>query len=126
MEEKRDYYESLGVGRNASPDELKSAYRQLAKEYHPDVNGEPGAEDRFKEVNEAYAVLSDDERRAAYDRFGHTMPGGAGFGFDFGFRDPFDIFEEVFGRGVGVRSLGDSLSDAYERCGVCVEADDRA
>ena len=100
MEEKRDYYESLGVGRNASPDELKSAYRQLAKEYHPDVNGEPGAEDRFKEVNEAYAVLSDDERRAAYDRFGHAGLKGMPTDFDFGFSD---IFEEFFGFGMGGR-----------------------
>jgi molecular chaperone DnaJ len=100
MEEKRDYYESLGVDRNASPDELKSAYRQLAKEYHPDVNGEPGAEDRFKEVNEAYAVLSDDERRAAYDRFGHAGLKGMPTDFDFGFSD---IFEEFFGFGMGGR-----------------------
>jgi molecular chaperone DnaJ len=100
MEEKRDYYESLGVGRNASSDELKNAYRQLAKEYHPDVNGEPGAEDRFKEVNEAYAVLSDDERRAAYDRFGHAGLKGMPTDFDFGFSD---IFEEFFGFGMGGR-----------------------
>ena len=100
MEEKRDYYDSLGVGRTASPDELKSAYRQLAKEYHPDVNGEPGAEDRFKEINEAYAVLSDDERRAAYDRFGHAGLKGMPTDFEFGFSD---IFEEFFGFGMGGR-----------------------
>ncbi|MFQ5942435.1 MAG: molecular chaperone DnaJ [Anaerolineales bacterium] len=100
MEEKRDYYESLGVGRNASSDELKNAYRRLAKEYHPDVNGEPGAEDRFKEINEAYAVLSDQERRAAYDRFGHAGLKGMPTDFDFGFSD---IFEEFFGFGLGGR-----------------------
>lgn len=100
MEEKRDYYDSLGVGKSASPNELKSAYRQLAKEYHPDVNSEPGAEDRFKEINEAYAVLSDDERRAAYDRFGHAGLKGMPTDFDFGFSD---IFEEFFGYGLGGR-----------------------
>ncbi len=100
MEEKQDYYDSLGVGRNASADELKSAYRKLAKEYHPDVNREPGAEERFKEVNEAYAVLSDQERRAAYDRFGHAGLKGMPTNFDFGFGD---IFEEVFGFGLGGR-----------------------
>ena len=100
MEEKRDYYDSLGVGKSASPNELKSAYRQLAKEYHPDVNSEPGAEDRFKEINEAYAVLSDDDRRAAYDRFGHAGLKGMPTDFDFGFSD---IFEEFFGFGLGGR-----------------------
>ena len=100
MEEKRDYYESLGVGRSASSEELKNAYRRLAKEYHPDVNSEPGAEERFKEINEAYAVLSDDERRAAYDRFGHAGLKGMPTDFDFGFSD---IFEEFFGFGLGGR-----------------------
>ena len=100
MAEKRDYYESLGVGRNASADELKGAYRQLAKEYHPDLNSESGAEERFKEINEAYAVLSDQERRAAYDRFGHAGLKGMPTDFDFGFSD---IFEEFFGFGLGGR-----------------------
>ena len=85
MAEKRDYYESLGVGRGASPEELKGAYRSLAKQYHPDVNKDPGAEERFKEINEAYAVLSAAQRRAAYDRFGHAglqdIPTDFGFGF---------------------------------------------
>ena len=100
MAEKRDYYESLGVGRNASADELKGAYRQLAKEYHPDVNRESGAEERFKEINEAYAVLSDQERRAAYDRFGHAGLKGMPTDFAFGFSD---IFEEFFGFGLSGR-----------------------
>jgi len=98
MAEKRDYYESLGVGRGASPEELKGAYRSLAKQYHPDVNKDPGAEERFKEINEAYAVLSDAQRRAAYDRFGHAglkdIPTDFGFGFS-------EIFEEFFGFGFG-------------------------
>lgn len=94
----RDYYEILGVARGASADELRRAYRRLAKQYHPDVNKEDGATDRFKEINEAYAVLSDDERRAAYDRFGHA--GIQGFPADFGFTD---IFEEFFGFSTGGR-----------------------
>ena len=104
MSSKRDYYEVLGVGRSAAPDEIKKAYRQLARQYHPDVNDASDAESRFKEINEAYEVLSNPEKRATYDRFGHTGPGNAGFGFDFGFRDPFEIFEEVFGRGFGFRT----------------------
>lgn len=100
MVDKPDYYESLGVGRNASSDDLKNAYRRLAKQYHPDVNREPGAEERFKEINEAYAVLSDAERRAAYDRFGHAGLKGMPNNFDFGFSD---IFEEFFGFGMGAR-----------------------
>jgi molecular chaperone DnaJ len=104
MSSKRDYYEVLGVGRSASPEEIKKAYRQLARQYHPDVSAASDAETRFKEVNEAYEVLSDPEKRTTYDRFGHVGPGGVGFGFDFGFRDPFEIFEEVFGQGFGFRT----------------------
>ncbi len=78
---KRDYYEVLGVDRNADASTIKKAFRRLAQKYHPDVNSSPEAEERFKEINEAYQVLSDDQKRAAYDRFGHaaTGPGGAGF-----------------------------------------------
>jgi len=104
MAAKRDYYEVLGVSRSATPEEIKKAYRRLARQYHPDVSDAPDAEARFKEINEAYQVLSDPEKRATYDRFGHAGPGGVGFGFDFGFRDPFEIFEEVFGRGFGFRT----------------------
>lgn len=106
MADKRDYYQVLGVERSASQEEIKKTYRQLARKYHPDVNEAPDAEARFKEINEAYEVLSDSEKRTAYDRFGHAGLGGMGGmgGFDFGFRDPFEIFEEVFGRGFGFRT----------------------
>jgi molecular chaperone DnaJ len=97
----RDYYEILGVSRNASQDELKQAFRRLARQYHPDVNNSPDAEERFKELNEAYAVLSDSERRMAYDRFGHAGVRGAGGAPDFNvdFTDFADIFGEFFGFG---------------------------
>ena len=99
MAEKRDYYEVLGVSRDVSADELKKAYRKLAVKFHPDKNpGDKTAEDKFKEIGEAYDILSDDQKRAAYDRYGHAafsggMGGGGGGG---GFHDPFDIFREVF------------------------------
>ncbi|MGO4107264.1 molecular chaperone DnaJ [Paenibacillus sp. YAF4_2] len=108
MADKRDYYEVLGLSKSASDDEIKKAYRQLARKYHPDVNKEADAETKFKEVKEAYDVLSDDGQRARYDQFGHVDPnqgmGGAG-GFsgngDFGgFGDIFDMF---FGGGGGGR-----------------------
>jgi molecular chaperone DnaJ len=98
----RDYYEILGVPRNASKDELKSAFRRLARQYHPDVNKSADAEERFKEINEAYAVLSDEEKRAAYDRFGHAGVRGAGGAPDFttvDFGDFADIFGDLFGFG---------------------------
>lgn len=106
MATRRDYYQVLGVERSASQEEIKKIYRQLARKYHPDVSDAPDTETRFKEINEAYEVLSDVEKRATYDRFGHAGLGGAGGmgGFDFGFRDPFEIFEEVFGRGFGFRT----------------------
>jgi molecular chaperone DnaJ len=97
----RDYYEILGVSKSASQEELKSAFRRLARQYHPDVNNASDSEERFKELNEAYAVLSDSEKRAAYDRFGHAGVRGAGgapdFSVDFG--NFADIFEEFFGVG---------------------------
>ncbi len=95
----KDYYAVLEVTRNATPEEIKRAYRQLARKYHPDVSRESEAEERFKEINEAYEVLADPEKRAMYDRFGTVSPNSGMGGFDFGggFRDPFDIFAEVFG-----------------------------
>jgi molecular chaperone DnaJ len=92
----RDYYELLGVSQGADEREIKSAFRRLARQYHPDVSQEADAEEKFKEINEAYEVLSDDDKRARYDRFGHAGVNGAGFGFeDFG--DIFDIFNSAFG-----------------------------
>ena len=125
-ENKRDYYEVLGVQKSAGEDEIKKAYRSLAKKYHPDMNpGDKDAEVKFKEVNEAYAVLSDSEKRSKYDRFGHAAfdpsAGGGGYGgfgdfsgadFDFG-----DIFSSFFGGGGGGGS-------SYSRQNMPIDGDD--
>jgi molecular chaperone DnaJ len=97
----RDYYEILGVPREASPDDLKSAFRRLARQYHPDVNKAPDAEEKFKEINEAYAVLSEPEKRVAYDRFGHAGVRGPGGAPDINvdFSDFADILGDLFGFG---------------------------
>ncbi len=119
----KDYYETLGISKNATQKEIKSAYRKLALKWHPDRNKEPDAEKKFKEINQAYGVLSDEKKRQMYDQMGHqaytsggarasggpggqgpfggqyyyTNMGGQGFDFDFGGMDPFDIFEQFFG-----------------------------
>ena len=119
---KRDYYEVLGLGRNASEQEIKRAYRKLAVKFHPDKNpDDPHAEEKFKELGEAYDVLVDSDKRAAYDRFGHAAfaPGGAGFGGG-GFHDPFDIFREVFGSG----GIGGGIFETFFG-GAAMRAQDR-
>lgn len=127
MSTKRDYYEILGVTKTASQTEIKAAYRKMALKYHPDKNKAQDAEAKFKEINEAYQILSDDKKRQAYDQFGHAAfdPAAGGFGGgnpfggfqqgpftwtyqtsgggapDFDFNDPFEIFESFFGGGFG-------------------------
>ncbi len=107
--DKRDYYEVLGVSKNASEQEIKSAFRKLAKKYHPDVSKEKDAAEKFKEAQEAYAVLSDASKRQQYDQFGHAAfsqgAGGTG-GFDFSNFDFSDIFDDIFGGGFGFSSFG--------------------
>jgi molecular chaperone DnaJ len=109
MASKKDYYEVLGVNKDASAEDIKKAYRKLAMKYHPDRNPDnPKAEEQFKEAKEAYEVLTDDQKRAAYDQYGHagvdpSMGGGAGAGFS-GFSDAFgDIFGDIFGGAGGTR-----------------------
>ncbi len=128
MATKRDYYEILGVSKSAASDEIKSAYRKLARKHHPDIDKTAGADVRFKEIGEAYQVLSDPQKKQSYDQFGHAAfdrgaGGGNPFGggqyswsssgnpfgggnpnvqFDFGgFEDPFELFEQIFGGGFG-------------------------
>lgn len=114
---KRDYYETLGLDRSATAEDIKKAYRKLALKYHPDRNpGDKTAEEKFKEVGEAYDVLSDPDKRAAYDQYGHAafdprMRAGGGRGG--GFHDPFDLFREVFGGGSG--SIFDDLFGGGQR-----------
>src|SRR5271163_1079325 len=99
---KRDYYEVLGVQKGIGAEEIKKAYRKLAARHHPDKNpGDKSAEEKFKELGEAYEVLSDPQKRAAYDQYGHAAfdRRAGGFGSTGGFHDPMDIFREVFGGG---------------------------
>lgn len=120
MADKRDYYEVLGVDKSASASEIKKAYYKLAKKYHPDVNpGDAEAEKKFKEINEAYGVLSDDDKKAKYDQYGHAAfeNGGAGGGYGAGFEgfgDFGDIFSSFFGGGFGGGS-GQSRRNAPQR-----------
>jgi molecular chaperone DnaJ len=118
MADKRDYYEVLGVSKDATDDEIKRAYRKLAKQYHPDVNKEPGAEEKFAEINEAYGVLSDKDKRQRYDQFGFNDPsqgfGGPssdGFGGFGGFGGFEDIFSSFFGGGRSGRTRSEQGED---------------
>src|SRR5512140_81037 len=99
---KRDYYEILGIEKGTTDEEIKKSYRKLAVKYHPDKNpGDKTAEEKFKELGEAYEVLSEPQKRAAYDQYGHAAFGrrSGGFARGGGFHDPFDVFREVFGAG---------------------------
>ncbi|MDP6375330.1 MAG: molecular chaperone DnaJ [Pseudomonadales bacterium] len=126
---KRDYYEVLGINRDASDDDIKKAYRRLAMKFHPDRNpDDQDAEERFKEASEAYEILSDEEKRAAYDRFGHAgvdpNAGGMGGGFDGSFSDIFsDVFGDIFGgaRGGGGRAGVQRGSDLRYSLGLDLE-----
>lgn len=129
MQTKRDYYEVLGISRTASVEEIKKAYRKLALKYHPDRNpGNKEAEEKFKEAAEAYAILSDQEKRAQYDQFGHSL-GGAGFTGFHGFEDAFrgfgdifgDLFDDFFGTGAGMRGGTRRGSDLEVRVEITLE-----
>ena len=124
MADKRDYYDVLGVSRDASDAEIKKAYRKLSKQYHPDINKEADAADKFKEITEAYEVLSDADKRSMYDQYGHAATdgsygaggfGGGGFGgfSGGGFSGFEDIFESFFGGGMG--GAGASRASAARR-----------
>ena len=110
MATKRDYYEILGVSREASDAEIKKSYRRLARSHHPDANpGDHEAEERFKELTEAYEVLSNPEARRAYDTYGHQVPRGAGAAGYPGAGDPFGGFQDIFEAFFGDRSFGGSF-----------------
>ena len=128
MADKRDYYEVLGVEKSASQADLKNAFRRLARKYHPDRSTEEDAEDRFKEIQEAYAVLSDDEKRSQYDRFGHGGPqgnpfGGFGGGFNINLDEILggDFFSSFFGGGSGRRRRSRRGSDILLRHSINLE-----
>src|SRR5512140_1296150 len=110
---KRDYYEILGIEKGTTDEEIKKAYRKMAVKFHPDKNhGDKSAEEKFKELGQAYEVLSDPQKRAAYDRYGHAAfdpraRAGAGAWGGGGFHDPFEIFREVFG------GSGESIFESF-------------
>lgn len=112
MAAKRDYYEVLGVPKNATDQEIKKAYRALAKKYHPDVNKNPDAEEKFKEINEASEVLLDSKKRARYDQFGHAgMDGQSGFSGGFGNFE--DLFRNMSGMGGRTSSFSDIFGEMF-------------
>ncbi len=115
---KKDYYEVLGVSKDASEAEIKSAFRKLAKQYHPDVSKEANAEEKFKEIQEAYAVLSDENKRKQYDQFGHAaFDGAAGGGFNAQDFDFSDIFDSIFGNSFGFGASGATSANRKARGG---------
>ena len=117
MSAKKDYYEVLGTPRTSTAEEIKKAYRKLAVQHHPDKHkGDKKAEEKFKEIGEAYEVLSDQQKRDAYDRYGHrAFAPGSGMGGAGGFHDPFEVFREVFssGGGAGAGIFGDIFEGAF-------------
>ncbi len=122
---KRDYYDILGVEKQASEEEIKRSYRKLAVKFHPDKNpDDPHAEEKFKELGEAYDVLMDGDKRAAYDRFGHAAFAQGGAGFGGGFHDPFDIFREVFSGGGG-GGIGGGIFETFFGGGGGMRGEDR-
>ena len=130
MSDKRDYYEVLGVSKDADEKDLKKAFRSLARKYHPDKNDAPDADEKFKEIQEAYAVLSDSEKRRSYDRFGHNSPGGSPFGpggfqgFNINLDDILggDFFSNFFGGGGRRRSPQSQGNDILVRHEVSLKA----
>ncbi|KAK8659693.1 hypothetical protein V6N13_029887 [Hibiscus sabdariffa] len=109
----QDYYSILGVSKNASKSDIKSAYRKLARNYHPDVNKEAGAEQKFKEISEAYEVLSDDEKRSIYDRYGKDGLKGSTMGTG-DFTNPFDLFSSLFDMGIGNRGARNMAAEGED------------
>ena len=132
MSTKRDYYEILGVGKSATPEEIKKAYRKVAIQYHPDKNPDnKEAEEKFKEAAEAYEVLSDTDKRAKYDRFGHSRGGnGFGGGHEMNMDDIFSQFGDIFGGGFGGfgggGSRGGSRARRHDRSQDCAPFDEES
>jgi molecular chaperone DnaJ len=125
--QKRDYYDVLGIDRNATSEQIKAAYRKLAFKYHPDHNREDGAEAKFKEVNEAYEVLSDAEKRDTYDRYGHSGEGFFGRGFEgFGFDGVGSIFDAFFGGRTSTATRQGSVRGADLQCSVAITLEEAA
>jgi molecular chaperone DnaJ len=123
-DQKQDFYDVLGVSRNATPDDLKRAYRRLAMQYHPDRNKEPGAEAKFKQASEAYEVLSDPQKREMYDRYGHAATDAGARGFEgFGFGGLGDIFDAFFG-GQGARTQRGPSRGADTRRSITIKFED--
>ncbi len=124
---KRDYYEVLGIDRNATEEQIKGAFRKLAFKYHPDRNGEDGAEEKFKEINEAYEVLSDPEKRNTYDRFGHSGEGFFGQGFEgFGFDGVGSIFDAFFGGRTATATRQAPTKGADLQCSMTITLEEAA
>ncbi|MFC1900406.1 molecular chaperone DnaJ [Chloroflexota bacterium] len=127
MNQKRDYYDVLGIDRNATGEQIKAAYRKLAFQYHPDRNRDDGAEDKFKEVNEAYEVLSDAEKRETYDQYGHSGENFFGRGFEgFGFDGVGSIFDAFFGGRASTATRQGPVRGADLQCSIVITLEEAA